>query len=582
MLKKLFIICLLITGIIVSGGEKTWQKRWVYVPSNLYVDSNVPKLEKLFSRAKNAGFNGILFTDYKILTWWDLEGAKRWQKNAEQLRAISKKLDLELVICVFPFGYAGSLLWHDVNLASGIPVKDAPLIAKDGKLVLETTIQVRNGSFEEYKNHKAVGFAFQDDPGKGSFIDEKVFKQGKVSLRFDDVGQANKHGHGRICQKIKVKPWQQYRIRVWMKAKNLTASEIKILVLGNNRCLQWQYPSVQDGKNRRYNNSPRNLTTDWVEQSVTFNSFENTEVNVYLGLWGGKTGSIWWDDLRIDDVPALNVLRRDSLPLTVNGENGKKYLEGKDYEKIVDQKLGKDPWPGSYDTSHDPPAIRLTKNSAIKQGEKVRLSCYNTALVHGGQVNCSMNDPKVFQLCRLQMQKTREALNPDGYFMSHDEIRCAGWEPDQIKRFKSSGELFAFNIRKCYEIAAAESKGKPIYLWSDMYDPNHNAHTDFYLVNNTIAGSWEGLDPKIIIMKWGGGKIAQPGLKFFADRGHKQMIAAYYDSNVQNDHKMWTEAAKDIPGIIGVMYTTWHNDYSNLEKFAETWWGGGKSEVTNP
>ena len=33
----------------------------------------------------------------------------------------------------------------------------------------------------------------------------------------------------------------------------------------------------------------------------------------------------------------------------------------------------------------------------------------------------------------------------------------------------------------------------PLYIWSDMFDPGHNAHDHFYEVEGTIAGSWIGL-----------------------------------------------------------------------------------------
>ena len=124
------------------------------------------------------------------------------------------------------------------------------------------------------------------------------------------------------------------------------------------------------------------------------------------------------------------------------------------------------------------------------------------------------------------------------------------------------------------DLANGDGVVKPVYVWSDMFDPHHNARENFYLVNNTLEGSWEGLHPIVIVMKWGGGERARPGLEFFASRGHQQMIAAYYDSDVATNHKMWTDAMEGIPNIVGVMYTTWRSDYSNLEAFAETWWGG--------
>jgi hypothetical protein len=43
---------------------------------------------------------------------------------------------------------------------------------------------------------------------------------------------------------------------------------------------------------------------------------------------------------------------------------------------------------------------------------------------------------------------------------------------------------------------------------------------------------------------------------------------------------MWLEAAKDVPGIIGTMYTTWRNNYDDLEKFAKVWWGVGDRQAS--
>jgi len=64
-------------------------------------------------------------------------------------------------------------------------------------------------------------------------------------------------------------------------------------------------------------------------------------------------------------------------------------------------------------------------------------------------------------------------------------------------------------------------------------------------------------------------------MRRYVDRlrpGHSQMIAAFYNSNVESSRRMWRQAMKDIPHISGVMYTTWQNDYSKLEEFASTWW----------
>jgi hypothetical protein len=99
-----------------------------------------------------------------------------------------------------------------------------------------------------------------------------------------------------------------------------------------------------------------------------------------------------------------------------------------------------------------------------------------------------------------------------------------------------------------------------------MFDPYHNAVKDYYLVRGDLAGSWEGLDPSVTIMNWNFGKRDQ-SLKFFADRGHKQIIAGYYDDEPAQV-KEWLKSAAKVKGVVGVMYTTWQNKYGDMETFA--------------
>ena len=55
-------------------------------------------------------------------------------------------------------------------------------------------------------------------------------------------------------------------------------------------------------------------------------------------------------------------------------------------------------------------------------------------------------------------------------------------------------------------------------------------------------------------------------LQFFADRGHPQILAGFYDADPQRIVE-WLQTASQVQGVRGVMYTTWVNDYSQLEAF---------------
>jgi hypothetical protein len=159
------------------------------------------------------------------------------------------------------------------------------------------------------------------------------------------------------------------------------------------------------------------------------------------------------------------------------------------------------------------------------------------------------------------------AWHAKGYMMSHDEIRVLNWCAACQKRGLDAGPLLADNVRTCANILREVNPGGRIYVWSDMFDPNHNAHDDYYLVRGDLTGSWLGLDSDITIVPWYFEKRA-PSLKFFADRGHRQVIAGYYD-HAPEQAADWLVAAKPYPGVEGIMYTTWEHNYADLERFAE-------------
>ncbi len=63
-------------------------------------------------------------------------------------------------------------------------------------------------------------------------------------------------------------------------------------------------------------------------------------------------------------------------------------------------------------------------------------------------------------------------------------------------------------------------------------------------------------------------------MSFFADRGHKQIIAGYYDVDDLSNFQQWDAAAKDVPGVLGFMYTTWQSRFNLLEQYGQAMRGG--------
>ena len=151
--------------------------------------------------------------------------------------------------------------------------------------------------------------------------------------------------------------------------------------------------------------------------------------------------------------------------------------------------------------------------------------------------------------------------------MSHDEIRVLNWCEACQKRHLTAGQILADNARTCVNILKEINPGGRIYVWSDMFDPFHNAHDNYYLVRDTLANSWEGLSKDVIIVPWYF-EARDKSLKWFSERGHHQVIAGYYDHD-PSQIKQWLNAAGQVPGVEGVMYTTWESNFRDIESFAQ-------------
>ncbi len=221
----------------------------------------------------------------------------------------------------------------------------------------------------------------------------------------------------------------------------------------------------------------------------------------------------------------VNVLRREGCPLTVTSEDGKTtYVEGKDFEPVRDPKLGMVPYEGEYEFDHPGAPLRMTSNSRIKDGDRLRVGWYHPVLVLGSYAACCLSEPKVYDLLRDQARRVDALYHPKTFFMQHDEMRVANWCKACQARKLTPGQLLADNARRCTQIIEEVHPGAKAVVWSDMFDPTHNAVKDYYLVNGTLEGSWEGLAPSVIIANWNGGK-AKASLDFFAKRGHQQIMA---------------------------------------------------------
>lgn len=534
-----------------------YDRRWFYAAQNLLVDQNVDELIGLIERAGKSHYNGMLLADYKFNILERMPA--NYFRNVAKVRAAAERAGIEIIPAVFPIGYSNGLLAHDPNLAEGVPVTNEPFLVKGKEAVLDPSAapQLRNGDLEETRGDRFAGFAYQDDPGRATFADSGVAHHGQVSCRMEKIGTGGSSPNCRLVQRVKLRPHACYRYSCWVKSLDFhPTGEFRLTAISageHGRTLTFGEPAVPP-------------TSDWTRIEIVFNSLDHAEVSLYAGVWGKASGMLWLDDFELEELVLVNVLRREGCPLVVASADGKtEYTEGRDYEPVRDPELGQDPYAGEYSFAHPGASLRLTAQSQIKNGAHLRVSWYHPVLTHQSQVMCCLSEPKVYDLLKDQAKRVNDLLHPSTFFMSHDEIRVANWCKACQARGMTPGGLLADNARRCVEILKQLNPRVRIVVWSDMFDPNHNAVDHYYLVNGTLKDSWEGLSPDVIVANWNSGK-AKESLNFFAGRGHFQILAGYYDDGV-GSFRDWDQARAGVPKVIGFLYTTWQQKYGDLETY---------------
>ncbi|MGA2748632.1 MAG: carbohydrate binding domain-containing protein [Verrucomicrobiota bacterium] len=521
-----------------SPESSRLEKRWLFFWRDMTDPREVEAMIARFPAAKDSGYNGVVFS------------CNVARSKAADLKQAAQRNGLELVAVVM----GGA---RDHNYVEGVPAKDALFVARSGWAALQpdNPTRLHNGDFEDVTENHFNGWMFQDDEGVTTFASHDGVRSGKTCLRMENIGRNQDH-HCRLAQQISLQPYRQYRISFWVKTENLSPAdaEVKVLAPGTGQAISFQTFHVES-------------TQDWKCYDLVFNSLAHDKAIFYLGSWSGNGGKLWWDELRISEIGLVNVLRRPGCPVTVRGEDAVVYEEGRDYERIEDPLLN--PW----QAWHEPPLIKLTPASRIREGARLRVSYYHPIIVYEDRVNVCLSEPRVFADWEGEVKDANDLFHPAAYLMSHDELRVMNQCALCRSKGMTAGELLAWNVRQSAGIIRKIRPDAEIWVWSDMFDPMHNAVDHYYAVNGSLAGSWKGLDKGIGIVNWHGG-LKGKNCPFFADLGLRQILSGYYDSDEDGAAiAEWLRNTKDVPGIVGAMYTTWENKYGAMQPWAKQAWG---------
>jgi hypothetical protein len=530
---------------------------WYWHHTYSSTDQAVQWSENLIDRAAAAGYTGVVFADSSF----NLMSDSFWPaQNITHLRTVlsyAASKGLKILVTGAPFGHSNDVLQANPNWAESQRIVGAQFRVDSTK----TKLQFLN-SFPGLVN---AGF----EAGKTSWFD---LKDSAATIDYSVYHSGGRSGvvsnaisNARFRQSIPLKPRRQYHLRLYYKTQNFTGTPYVFLFDASNFSIN-------------HLNVPISVkgTRGWTQIDYTFDSQNSTRGYLYFGTWGKTSGKIWFDDLKIEETDLVYVTRRPGTPVRVYDAT-KTYKEGTDYNYISDPRMTSTRIPFT-DQYHAPATITLPAGTHLVPGQTVMVDSYSVFPVPGGetQVGMCLTEPAVLSWL-TQNAKTVKTVMPAGagVFFQYDEMRQMNSCGSCRAKGMTAAQLLAWSVTQSLHTYQSVMPGAPIYVWSDMFDLYHNALKYYANVEGDLTGSWKALPSSVRIMNWNLGNL-KSSLTWFSGENsaqptpHEQIIAGYYDSgNGAASAKTEVAQAAGIPGVMGLMYTTWRDDYSQLEEFAD-------------
>ena len=540
-------------SILASNSIELWYLHHSYLTSEDAVQTS----KALIDKAAAAGYTGAVFWDSSF----SFMGNRDWDPdNEDRMKEVMKyarKRHLKIVAEVAPFGWSNDVLSANPNWAEAQRVIGARFeVTPDGRnlKVKNTLPPLVNGNF----GSSQAGWFALGDP------DVKVVPGGYAGHAALTI--VNPAGNARIRQQLAVKPWHQYHLSFAYKATGPNPGSPMVAV----------YDAASLEKVRLA--ADLRSSGQWAILDYLFNSGDSTELAIYMGVWGGGKATVQFANIQLEETALVYLAHREGAPFKLYDPDNpsKVYTLGADYNEVTDP----DMQPGRSDFHniyHNPPPFTLPASTQLKPGQIVAADYYAvTPLPHEKQVGMCMTDPGVFRWLGKNAHQVRKVTPPEsGILLAYDEIRHANSCFSCRAKNMTAGELLAWNFAETFGIYHQALPDSSFWVWSDMFDPNHNARDNFFQVEGTLAGSWKGLPPEVSILNWNLDKLKDSltwfsGLNPEQPVAHQQMIAGYYDkSDAAAEARREAAEAAGIPGVRGLMYTTWNDDYSKLQDFAD-------------
>lgn len=560
------------------------QKRVILVSGNLNSDAEVDSIKSVITSGKALGFNGIVLGSVWLSDSMYTSGQGR-NTRLKAIKAFCDENGFTLTPRITSPGYDGAS-WNtytpDYGTAAAYPVKDSVYKYVGGQLLkLDSSFNVATPIYQNsFDSVNASGYFATsidiDHPLKVTHLDSVDYYSAPGSVRFDTFTYLNAEGVpqntaglARLSKLMDVKPFTNYKISFWYKVSDDFAADIVKFHTSVYMTEKAQYLTI----------GSKSLSTPlakvWTQVYFEINTLEYNKLRPYVGIWGGKSGKMWIDDLKVEESHDLQyVVRRNSTPIRVtNNATGVEYVEGVDYSII--KSSANNVYPTTY-------SFNVIPAGAIQENDILKLSYYRA---YDWQMASNMALEAYNQNRKAMYQKIYDAIQPETYLVAVDEIRQGGY--DELEMTKSSmGEILGDFINSQYDAIKDINLDIDVVFSADMLTPYQNAVDYYYMTRAGDGGyenSWQFVKRPISVQIWDGNSDS---MRHFNEINFLSPIVSvcldsYAGSAIQSTLQSYKDKFDDnYRGYqnIDLAYYTWSNKYGNLEAFANMFWRSESGE----
>ncbi len=553
-MKTVVLSLVLITAAFAQNSTPDlWYFQQAYPESS----SDVSAIEAQIDLAFSYGYTGVVFWS----SAFNFMGSSVFPANnvayMQQVVAHAQARGMKTTGQVSPYGYSDDALINNPNWAEGAHLTGSQFTVNATKTAL-VPVNSFGGLVNPGFESGVTGWFDFGDPNMG--VDTTVFHSGSASGYI-----TNSTGFSRFHQVLNVIPWRQYHCRIWIKTANFQAFGLIEVYDPSSSTVLFSTPIGQQS------------TQDWTALDFTFNSRGASQPGLYFGVWGGSAGSIWFDDALVEETSLVYVLRRPGTPLNAYDPANPSHVfwEGTDFNPILDPQLVSGAYYPFSNFYHTPVTVTLPATTSLAPGQKVAIDYYAVQpIAQNADVGICLTETGAQKWLQQNAQAIVNNMPGMNYMLSYDEMRhmdsCGSCKAKNM----TPGQLLGWHVTNTASLYQSLAPSASLYTWSDMFDPYHNAVDHYYLVEGNIAGSWAGVPANFKIMNWNLGNLTNSltwfsGLNLQQPTAYKQVIAGYYDSgDGAASATQELQQASGIPGVTGLMYTSWSIDYSQLQPFA--------------